>query len=608
MCLLPGCALLPPDEPAQPAAADAAARPAHRTHGVSDGPPVFNIRVEAADEHLRELVERHNMLQRYQMLTDLNEGEYQRLMALAEHDVRGLLATEGYFNPDVTVRHEAQGDTSTVVIALTPGMPTTVQSVDIAFDGDIAGNAEAAAQRAAIRDGWSLKPGERFTQDRWAQSKTDALRALLAERYPRGQVTASRADIDAATARAALHVTLDSGPAFHLGSVTVDGANQYPAMLAERLSWLSPGDVYEQKKLVDAQQRLAGSGYYDSAVIALDPDGDPGAAPLRYSVTEAKRHKVQLGVGYSTDGGPRLSLDHRDNRLLGTSWRSETRLQLDRKTPLAQTQLSSLPDESNWRNVLFARHMRQDDGSLVTTAQTLRIGRSQSIERFDRNFYLQYDHANVTGAASVNAPDALVGDGAAVSANFSWIGRYFDQPAVPTRGYGLATEMGAGMTLVGPRKPFARVVGRWLGFVPVGDGSSRLALRAEAGAVVGAYEARLPGTYLFRTGGDASVRGYGLRSIGIPLGDGWVGPGRYLAVGSVEWQRPILQDRFPGLLEHTLFVDVGSVANHVGDLRAHWGVGSGVRLITPVGPMEIDIAYGLKTHEWRLHMNVGFTF
>ena len=120
-------------------------------------------------------------------------------------------------------------------------------------------------------------------------------------------------------------------------------------------------------------------------------------------------------------------------------------------------------------------------------------------------------------------------------------------------------------------------------------------------------QARLPATYMFRTGGDNTVRGYGYRRIGIPFDD-LVGPGRYMAVGSMEWQRPIMRERFPGLLEHTLFIDVGGVANEVNQLRAHWGVGTGVRLITPVGPMQLDIAYGLKSKDIRLHMNVGFVF
>jgi translocation and assembly module TamA len=612
---LPGCALLSPatDDKAAPGAAPPARGQATRSGQAGDAPEAaaFDIRVEAEDDDLRHLVERHNELQRYRAVADLDEAEFARLMALAERDVRNLLGTEGYFTPQVTLRRDgAPGARPTVVIAIEPGPATTIAAVDIGFEGDIAQSADpgAVAQREAIVEGWGLPEGRRFTQDRWSGAKTGALRQLVERRYPRGQIGHSLADVDAPQAQARLGVRLDSGPLYRLGPATVQGAKRYPPELAERLSWLKPGDVYDQKKLVDAQQRLAGSGYYDSAYISIDPEGDPAAAPVSYTVTEARRHKVQLGLGYSTDGGARVSLEHRDNTVFGTSWRADTKLHLDQKAPLLQTELTSLPDARGWRWAGLARYMRQDDGALNTTSRTLRAGIAKTEERYDRHFYLQYDHARVTGSGARAAPDALIGDGAAVSANYAWTGRYFDRLPVPSRGYGLSGEVGAGVTTAGERKPFARLTGRWLGIVPVGDGGSRLALRTEAGAVLADKRARLPLSYLFRTGGDTTVRGYGYRSIGIPLGGDVVGPGRYMAAGSVEWQRPVLQERFPGLLEHTLFIDVGGVANRASDLRAHWGVGTGVRLITPVGPMQLDIAYGLKSKRLRLHMNVGFVF
>ncbi len=605
LCLaLPGCALLPP-----PKAPAAAAEPADRS--TADDAAAFDIRVESPDDELRALVARHNELQRYRTQTDLDAAEFARLMALTERDVRNLLGTEGYFSPTVRVRREgASGARPTVVIAVEPGEPTTVAQVDIGFEGDIATSADrdAVAQRAGIVDGWGLHEGRRFTQGRWSSAKTAALRRLVERRYPRGRIGYSVADVDAPQAQAKLALRLDSGPLFRLGPSVVQGADRYPPELAERLSWLKPGDIYDQKKLVDAQQRLAGSGYYDSAYVSIDPEGDPAATPVTYTVTEAKRHKVQLGVGYSTDGGPRLTLEHRDNTTFGSSWRADTKLHFDNKAPLLQTELTSLPRASGWRWAALARYMRQDDGALTTTSQTLRLGTLRTEERYDRNVYLQYDHATVTGRGNAVVPDALLGDGAAVSANYAWTGRYFDKLPTPSRGYGLGAEVGAGMTAMGERKPFARLNGRALGLVPVANGASRLALRGELGAVLADTRARLPATYLFRTGGDTTVRGYGYRRIGIPVGNDLVGPGRYLAVGSLEWQRPILQQRYPGLLEHTMFLDVGSVAKRVGDLRAHWGVGTGLRLITPVGPMQLDIAYGLKSKDIRLHMNVGFTF
>src|SRR5690606_28460884 len=107
-------------------------------------------------------------------------------------------------------------------------------------------------------------------------------------------------------------------------------------------------------------------------------------------------------------------------------------------------------------------------------------------------------------------------------------------------------------TLAGDRRPFQRTQVRWLGMRPLETG--RLQFRAEGGAVLADGQARLPASQLFRTGGDSTVRGYKYLGIGVPLQDNLIGPGRLLAVGSVEWQRPLLRDGQRSDLEHTLFV------------------------------------------------------
>jgi translocation and assembly module TamA len=136
----------------------------------------------------------------------------------------------------------------------------------------------------------------------------------------------------------------------------------------------------------------------------------------------------------------------------------------------------------------------------------------------------------------------------------------------------------------------------------------RLALRLEGGAVIARDDAPIPDTQLFFTGGDNTVRGYGLRDIGVPRADGTIGPGRYKAVISLEWQRPIWNEDQRSNWENVIFIDGGAIANRAGDLKPVWGVGTGVRYNSPVGPLQLDLAYGLETRRWRLHLNVGFTF
>ncbi|CAN5310029.1 autotransporter assembly complex family protein [soil metagenome] len=568
----------------------------------------FDISVRAPTE-IRELLEKHLELQRYRAVTDLDESELERLIVLAERNVRNLVGTLGYFSPDIHITREGGVNARPViVVAVDPGQATNIGPVAISFAGDIATStdADAMAQRTEIERDWRLPTGLRFTQDAWSGAKTQALRQLVARRYPAGNLAGSLADVDAPSRIASLRVDLDSGPLYRLGPMQVSGVERYDPVLVPRLARLKQGDIYDLNQLVEAQQRLASSGYFDSAYVFINPENDPLAVPVQVQVREAKLQKVVLGVGMTTDTGPRASVEHTHLRVPGIGWRAVTKLQLEKTSPFAQTEWTAIPDEANWRWGALGRVERITDDALITQAQRLRFGRSQVGDRIDRNIYLQYDRANVQGAGLLGNSASDTGDGSALTANYVWTGRYFDSLPFPSKGYALGFELGAGTTLGQDRQPFTRTVGRWLGIKTLEHG--RIAMRAEAGAVLAKDTANIPSTQLFRTGGDNTVRGYGYRDIGITLPNGVVGPGRYLAVGSVEWQRPITLKGRPSEFEHTVFIDAGAVADKPQDMRASVGIGTGVRWRSPIGPLQIDLAYGLKVKQARLHISVGFVF
>jgi translocation and assembly module TamA len=572
----------------------------------AEAPASFELVVRAPGP-LKELLENNLELRRFRAVTDLDDAEIARLIVLGERDARELLATQGYFAPQVRISREP-GPRPTLAVDVEPGERTMVTNVQVDFEGDIATStdADAIAQRNSIRSGWSLPPGQPFTNTGWDRAKSVATRQLLARRYPAGRISYSLADVDAATHSARLGLKLDSGHLFRLGPMKVTGVERYDPVLVPRLARLREGEIYDQERIVQAQLRLAGSGYFDSAFLYVDPESDPDAAPVQATVREAPMQKVVLGLGFTTDGGPRATLEHTYNRVPALGWRAQTRFQLEQKNPFAQTEWTAIPDIKGWRWSVLARADRLDDGRLVTFSQRLRAGRFQNGDHIDRNVYLQYENVHVENPHDVVLTPADTGDGSAISANYIWTRRFFDNVQSPTQGYAVGFEFGGGITLTGAHDPFQRSLVRWLGYRPLPVG--RLQMRTEFGAVFARDGANIPATQLFRTGGDTTVRGYPYLDIGVPLGDDLVGPGRYMAVGSVEWQRPIVRNGQPTQFEHTVFVDVGSVANQVGDLRPKFGVGTGVRWRSPVGPLEAAVAYGVDRQRFRLHVTAGFVF
>jgi translocation and assembly module TamA len=127
-------------------------------------------------------------------------------------------------------------------------------------------------------------------------------------------------------------------------------------------------------------------------------------------------------------------------------------------------------------------------------------------------------------------------------------------------------------------------------------------VRGDAGATLIADQdfSQLPSSLRFFAGGDSSVRGYNLDVIGPQNDQDDVIGGRYLLVGSVEYERRIL----PAWSLAT-FVDVGDAFDDSPELKT--GVGIGVRWQSPVGPVRVDVASGLEDpgDSVRLHVSIG---
>ncbi len=615
--VLQGCSLLPGAQEPPPEAQAQSTAPS--------GPLAFTLEVHAPDT-VREQLLLHLELQRYRQLPDLQAGELSRLLVAADANARELLGTLGYFSPSITIESrpapEGSGAPRAVVMTVEPGPQATVASVQIdatgtaSQDRDFAKRFEADATR--LKRNWPLAPGDAFTQQAWDNAKTQGLRRLQERRYPTARLAGSRAEIDADQNQAALSATYDTGPAYRFGPLQVRGSERYDPDGARRIARLPTGADYSEAELLDAQQRLASSGYYDTVFLALDTEhADPQdtsiAAPVVAQVRESKLQKAVFGVGFSTDSGPRLSVDHTHNRLPWLDWRAVTKLSLDRDAQLLDSEWVSLPNDDGWRRFGAGQIKREATGSYEVNSVRLRGGVSQSTGHIDRNYYMQYDAATAQG---VDAPP----ESGAISANYGWTGRYFNSNNNPTRGYGVGLELGVGTTLRGQRDPFVRARVRWQSFVPLGkvevaSGTSpavqrnaRLALRAEGGAVVARENAQVPVTQLFITGGDTTVRGYGYRSIGARTDNGTLYGGRYMAVVSAEWQRPIVVRGDVTNWESALFIDAGAVTDELHRIDPKVGVGAGLRWRSPVGPLQADVAWGAQSKSLRLHLRLGFSF
>ena len=129
--------------------------------------------------------------------------------------------------------------------------------------------------------------------------------------------------------------------------------------------------------------------------------------------------------------------------------------------------------------------------------------------------------------------------------------RRTDDLLLPRAGYLASAELGGSPPGLATQE-FLRFVASVSLLMPVGRYVGDLLIRGQVGSVVAETRQGIPTTFLFRTGGDQTVRGYEFESLGIQQGDAIVG-GRRLAVGSMEYTHWIGEN-----WGAAAFVDIGN--------------------------------------------------
>lgn len=559
------------------------------------GEPRWQVKLDAPDD-VRPLLEEHLELFRYRNRDDLDDDIIESLAARAAEDARELLATAGHFSPDIGIDSRREDGMIRLHIAVRPGPRATVASADVRVIGAISSESTDAGRADRFTRRWRLRPGTAFSQSGWDGAKDALLRDLQLDGYPAARITASRAEIDPAAAKVDVTVTVDSGPLFRYGEVQVEGLERYPRTLVDNLRRFHPGQRYRYEELLQYQSALQSSGFFSSASVDIDSDpAGAAAATVRVLVTEYPVMKVDLGAGVSTDNGPRGEASFTRYNTFRDGWQSVTRLRADRKEQSLNSELALLPEPGGWRNRLGVEASRSDIEDLTTRRLGLIAQRSwRSPEReHDWSLKFQTEEQSLT-AGPVDNIDAL-------TLNYSWTRRRVNDLLRPRRGHMINLQLGGASASLLSTRSFARAYGRGLYILPLGR-RDRLHLRGEAGAVWSDEREGIPSEFLFRAGGDQSVRGYDYQSLGVREGSAIVG-GRMLAAATLEYQRDLTRD-----WGAAAFIDAGNAADARSDLGPVYGYGFGVRWITPAGSLNLDLARGHETGQLRLHFTLGVRF
>jgi translocation and assembly module TamA len=551
----------------------------------------------AAPAPLAKLLESHLDLVRWSTRTDVSETQLRQLVASAPDQAGELLATEGYFSPRIEATQKQGADNVREVhLAVTPGEATRVVSVELKIRGAIEADPAFAQRAQAARNAFGLKPGDVFRQADWAAGKQRATHSLHRKRYAAAAVVGSRADIDPKRHQAKLRIEIDSGPPFTFGAVKIDGLQRYPERVVANVNPIRPGDPYDEEQLLKYQRRLLALGKFASAVVRADVDAaSAGRAPILVSVAEAQARRVDAGVGFSTDRGPRAQLQYTDQNFLDRAWRFNARAQVDRLSQEVLANIGLPIEASGWRNGVEAGLRNQDIQGEKRVDGSLTLARTHTVEEYESQYAAQAlnEFRELT--------DGTEDERRALFLSHRWTWNRTDDLLAPRAGWWARLQLGGAVKGIYTDRSFLRATGKGVWLVPVSSFGT-LQLRTEFGVVLAETRNNIPAAYLFRTGGDQTVRGYAYESLGVAEGDATVG-GRYMGIASAEYVQWITRQ-----WGAAVFYDVGNAVDDLSAFRGAAGYGAGVRWSSPIGALSLDLAYGENTGEWRVHFNVGLTF
>lgn len=402
-----------------------------------------------------------------------------------------------------------------------------------------------------------------------------------------------RIDIPNKTAQAVL--ILDSGGAFSIQEIQFRFAFlNHPLM--RQIIPIKAGDRFNFLALEQIQESLLETSYFAS--IDIDFEKQANEKVIIYINGEpAPRFKYLAGLGFDTDIGPRFRMG------LERPWINPSGHQMNISGEFAAKKKDA---SFNYRiplvDQLFeAVTMRTDWSSkdvLDTNTQVYSIGATveKSLFGWNTQFSVDRHHEKYTIAKELDDQSTywLLGN--------EWTKRKVREVnIVPTKGFKLWLNIEGTHQGLGASNSFIKWVAGFKNLSKWGD-AHQFVSRMEVGAIGTGDFDNLPTTARFYTGGDQSVRGFDFESLSPKNESGKLIGGQFLNVGSIEYRWS-----WKPKIKLATFVDSGRAFT---DKTAPFntGAGIGIRWLTPLGPVSLDLAKPVnntRLDSLRLHISMG---
>lgn len=481
-------------------------------------------------------------------------------------------------------------------VAVQPGEPVRIGTINIGLS-----DPAWRSVFAPVLDNLPLRPGDQLDHSAYERIKSQLSSQATEAGFFSARFQQAELAIDLEQNLANINIQFEPGERYRFGAIRINTPDALSKNFVERFLTFSPDSDYSSDALIKQRQNFNDSQYFSRvAVTPLLGQADNNAVPVTVDLTMRPRKAYSVGIGVNTDIGPRLRLAYEDRYFNRRGHRLNADLGL---SPLQQEPSLSyvipLQDPVNDSLRLSGGFQRQETDSYITN--TSRIGANhQSLldSNWIQNIFVNYEQEKSELTNIRDGSDFQERVNSTVS-GINWSRSRSNDPIYPTSGWRLFGQVSGAHENLLSDISFAQLYGTAKLVQQVGPG--RFLLRAEAATTLADELLELPISVRFFTGGDTSVRGYQYGELGATNDLDEVVGGKHMLVGSVEYDM-----RVTGNWYAAVFVDSGNSFGDFTDMKLQQSVGLGVRWLSPIGPIRVDVAKALSENGgFRLHITMG---
>ncbi|MBT8146680.1 MAG: autotransporter assembly complex protein TamA [Gammaproteobacteria bacterium] len=469
-----------------------------------------------------------------------------------------------------------------------PGDPITIASVEV----NVVTDSElftTEVQELPVRE------GDQLNHALYERSKSELSARAVELGFFAARFASSELQLDLQQNIAHVKIEFEPGPRSQFGAVNIEPVAGLSEDFIRRFVSFQTDTFYSASALIDLRNVLNDSFYFSN--VTVTPDLEQAVdqrMPVQVGLQLRPRRVYSTGVGVTTDIGPRLRFDYEDRYVNRSGHQFNARTAASPIQQFVDLEYA-IPwsDPATERLTFSGGFLHEDNDSFIL--ETTKIGASYSyLNRWNwrQNYFLNFQHDNSKVGDSEEISDMLI-PGMSLTRTLA------DDALYPQRGWTLFGQlMGASDSLLST-ETFLQLNARGKAITPLGPG--RVIVKLEAGTTVTDDITNLPASIQYFTGGDQSVRGYKYRSLAPVDDNGDLAGGKHLLVGGIEYDFNILP-----AWKLAVFADAGNAFTDFNDYDLQKSVGIGVRWMSPLGPIRVDIASALDDdNKIRLHLTMG---